>query len=92
MYPDLASAFLRWTCIRAALAENAGEVVVGLALAAVARAASGTAALTGSAILLATAGAIVAAAREMPRLPPAARELASLSDEAPPHGRQSTGP
>lgn len=44
-------------------AENAGEVVFGLTLAAVARAGSTTAALTGSALLLALAGAMVAAAR-----------------------------
>lgn len=44
-------------------AENAGEVVFGLTLAAVAGAGSTTAALTGSALLLALAGAMVAAAR-----------------------------
>jgi MFS family permease len=45
-------------------AENAGEVVFGITLAVVARAASATVALTGSAALLACAGALVIATRE----------------------------
>lgn len=51
-------------------AENAGEVVFGLALAVLAGAASSTVALTGSAVLLATAAVVAVRARD--RLPDAA--------------------
>ena len=47
-------------------AENAGEIIFGLALAVVAGAASTTVALTGSAALLACAGALVLATRSTP--------------------------